>query len=81
MQHTSVKLEQYARAKGSEAQYLRKEMQKLQEMFDKQSKQLDLTTEQYAECKKKLSSVKIKNLKKKLKRRDQMTVKIATLEN
>ena len=62
MQDTSVKLEQYTCAKESEAQYLSKEMQKLQEMFDKQSKQLDLTTEQYAECKKKLSSAKIKNI-------------------
>ena len=32
MQDTSVKLEQYARVKGSEARYLSKEMQKLQEM-------------------------------------------------
>ena len=42
MQNTSVKLEQYACVKGSEAQYLSKEVEKLQEMLDRQSKQLDL---------------------------------------
>ena len=67
MQDTIKKLESFAATKRSEARLLKSNLEAINSEFEEKSKKLDHITELYADCKRKLSSAKVKNMTKKLK--------------
>ena len=67
MQGTIKKLESFAATKQSEARLLKSNLEAINSEFEEKSKKLDHITKLYADCKGKLSSAKVKHMRKKLK--------------